>query len=437
MGRTPASIKRIQTELNLTPEEKQTLKLLYEYDGAWTEQELRLKCPRRDAILEAGLLHSIHTVIGRLYMLSVTGRRTVLRDASSTLIAPQRNLDRAYIRLCMDDYGYQETDQTNTRDLEQYVGKMELFERVTPQGVALVGGVMSGGGLSRVTIQAIVTRLKSSALAHGFRVILFTPSPTRGRALAQKHSSMLTVLHHLPGGTGNRLQLTTFGPPKDDAYAGPASSALLEELVLRKKPDVFPAQTLELLRSRRAERIERFMTDLTADRVISAEQLWRHYMLHPRDLKNVRYVEAVMHPVHSRVSLEVKTRFYLASDALQYQDDNALGHAAGVGEMRRMMNVPTGEAFQLHPHRRLARDAPDAVFHSPYGPIAFEYDTGAYKLRTVQSKLESFVQQGYLQTIWGTANDRRVPTIQGVMSAEEGARGEVILSEWWRGLPIS
>ncbi len=379
----------------------------------------------------------LNSVIGTLYMLSLTGRRLVLRDASSTRIAPQRNLDRAYIRLCMDDYGFAETDERTTRRLDQYAGKMELFERVTPQGVALVGGTLTGGGLDRVCIRQLVTRLKSSALAYDFRLILFTPSQTRGQQLAERHASILTMIHHLPGGTGERLKRTTFKASTDEAYAGPASSSMLEELVLRKHPDLFPQLTFDLLRDRRAERIERFSADLEVDQVISAEQLHRHYMLHPDDLKNVRYVEAIMHPVHGRVSLEIKTRFYLTSSALQYQDDTALGHLAGVGEMRRTMNVPADKSFQLNPKRRLARDAPDAVYHSTYGPVAFEFDTGTYTLSTVQSKLESYVQQGYLQTIWGTANHRRVPTIEGIMQREEGVKGKVILSEWWRGLPKS
>ncbi|UBV44444.1 hypothetical protein LAJ19_16785 (plasmid) [Deinococcus taeanensis] len=435
MGRPPAIIQKIRTELALSEAEKAPLRELYEYDGAWTDKELKAKCPRQGAILKAGLLLPVHTVIGPLHMLSVTGRRLVLRDASSTHIAPQRNLDRAYIRLCMEDYGFEQTDERTTRGLEQYAGKMELFERLTPQGVALVGGTMSGGGVTRTTIDRTITRLKSSALAHHFRVILFTPSPTRGRGLAQKHASMFTLLHHVPGGTGERLKRTAFRPTFDDAYAGPASTALLEDLVVRKHPDLFPEQTLEVLRERRADRIDRFRTDLETDRVISAEQLYRHYMLHPDDLKNVPYVEAIMHPVHSRAGLEVRTRFYLTSAALQYQDDNVLGHYAGVGEMRRVMNVPANESFKLDTRRRLARDTPDAIFHSLYGPIAFEYDTGVYKLRTVQSKLESFAQQGYLQTIWGTANRQRIAKVEGIMQAEPGAKGQVILSEWWRGMP--
>ncbi|MCD0163462.1 hypothetical protein IHN63_19410 [Deinococcus sp. 6YEL10] len=112
-----------------------------------------------------------------------------------------------------------------------------------------------------------------------------------------------------------------------------------------------------------------------------------------------------------------------------------LAHYAGTGEMRRIMNVPADEKFELSPRRKLARDAPDAVFHSPYGPIAFEYDTGVYLLKNVQSKFESFVQQDYLRTIWGTANHNRVPTIEKIMREEEGLKGQVILSEWWRALP--
>jgi hypothetical protein len=435
MGRPPAIIQQIRTQLDLTADEKSTLRELYEYDGAWTDKELTAKCPRHAEILKAGLLIPVHTVIGTLNMLSLTGRRLVLRDASSSCIAPQRNLDRAYIRLCMDDYGYEETDEHTTRGLNKYAGKMELFERMTPQGVALIGGTMSGGGLSRTSIERIVTRLKSSALAYDFRLVLFTPSPKRGRGLAEKHASMFTLLPHLPGGTGQRVRLTSFESKSDKAYAGPFLTPFVEDLVVRKHPDHFPEQTLEILQLRRIDRLERFKSDLAVDRVISAEQLHRHYHLRPEDLNGVRFVEAIMHPVYSRVSLEIKTRFYLASAALQYQDDNVLGHAAGVGEMRRVMGIRADDSFQLDTRRRLARDTPDAIFNSDYGPVALEYDTGAYKLRTVQSKLESYVQQGYLQTIWGTANRRRVAKIERIMQREEGAKGQVILSEWWRELP--
>ena len=123
MGRPPAIIQQIRTQLDLTADEKSTLRELYEYDGAWTDKELTAKCPRHAEILKAGLLIPVHTVIGTLNMLSLTGRRLVLRDASSSCIAPQRNLDRAYIRLCMDDYGYEETDEHTTRGLNKYAGK--------------------------------------------------------------------------------------------------------------------------------------------------------------------------------------------------------------------------------------------------------------------------------------------------------------------------
>lgn len=437
MGRSPAIIQQIRTDLALTDTEKQTLRQLIQYDGAWTDKELKAKCPRHAEILKAGVLLPVHTVIGTLYMLSLTGRSVLHRGASTTLIAPQRNLDRAYIRLCMDDYGYEDTDERTTRGLDRFTGKMDLFEMITPQGIALVGGTMSGGGISRNTIERIVTRLKSSALAHNFRVILFTPSPTRGRALAETHASVFTLLHHLPGGTGQRVRLTTFASRSDEAYAGPFLTPFVEDLVVRKHPDHFPEQTRELLKLRRADRLERFKSDLAVDRVISAEQLHRHYHLKPEDLNGVRFVEAIMHPVYSRVSLEIKTRFYLSSAALQYQDDNVLGHYAGVGEMRRVMGIRADDSYKLDTRRRLARDTPDAIFNSDYGPVALEYDTGAYKLRTVQSKLESFVQQGYLQTIWGTANRRRVAKIERIMQDEPGAKGQVILSEWWRELPSS
>jgi len=241
MGRPPAIIQQLRAELALTDDEKRTLRELYEYDGAWTDKELKAKCPRSAEILKAGVLLPVYTVIGTLYMLSLTGRRLVLRDASSTHIAPQRNLDRAYIRLCMDDYGYEDTDESTTRGLDRFIGKMELFEKVTLHGVALVGGTMSGGGFSRTSIERIITRLKSSALAYNFRVILFTPSPTRGRGLAQTHSSILTVLHHLPGGTGERTKLTSFKLKSDAAYAGPANTPILQDLVTRKHPDLYPA----------------------------------------------------------------------------------------------------------------------------------------------------------------------------------------------------
>lgn len=436
MGRIPDAINRLSVSLALTPDERKALEDLYDYEGAWTEREARLRCPRYQDLLKAGVLVSVRTFIGTLHLLSLTGRQVLFRNAAGTNVAPQRHLDRAYLRLCMEDYGYLPVDDDTRAVLKPFIGKLNLSPMITPQGVALVGGAITGGGLSRTTTERLVTRLKSSALAHRFRVILFTPSLTRGQGLAQTHASMLTVISYLPGGgSSERAQLTTFNPGSSEEYAGPALTPIIRDMFVRKHPGLFPEQTLTLLGERRADRIEQFKTDLQVDRVISAEQLRRHYFLSPNDLKNVRYVEAIMRPVHGRVSLEIKTRFYLIGAALQRVDDNVLAHYAGTGEMRRIMNVPADEKFMVNTRKRVARDDPDAVFQSPYGPIAFEYDSGSYKLEDVQSKFESFGQQDYLQTIWGTANHNRVPTIEKIMREEEGLKGQVILSEWWRGLP--
>lgn len=436
MGKIPAAINRLSVSLALTPDERTALEYLYDYEGAWTEREARLRCPRYQDLLKAGVLVSVRTVIGTMHLPSLTGRQVLFRNAAGTNVAPQRHLDRAYLRLCMEDYGYLPVDDDTRAVLKPFIGKLNLSPMITPQGAALVGGAITGGGLSRTTTERLVTRLKSSALAHRFRVILFTPSPSRGQGLAQTHASMFTVISYLPGGgNGERLQLTVLKPGSSEEYAGPALTPMAQDLYTRQHPTLFPNQSLALLRERRIDRIEQFKADLQVDRVISAEQLRRHYFLSPNDLQNVRYVEAIMHPVYSRASLEIKTRFYLAGAALQREDDNVLAHYAGTGEMRRIMNVPADEKFILNKRHRLARDAPDAVFQSPYGPIAFEYDTGSYKLATVQSKFESFVQQDYLRTIWGTANHRRVPTIEKIMREEEGLKGQVILSEWWRDLP--
>ena len=49
-------------------------------------------------------------------------------------------------------------------------------------------------------------------------------------------------------------------------------------------------------------------------------------------------------------------------------------------------------------------------------------------LDMAQSKLRSFVEQKYLQTVWRTANDKRVTTIEKIMSQKEHDQGRVILS---------
>ncbi|MDM7324926.1 MAG: hypothetical protein P3W93_008120 [Thermus sp.] len=101
-----------------------------------------------------------------------------------------------------------------------------------------------------------------------------------------------------------------------------------------------------------------------------------------------------------------------------------LRHMAGVGEMRLLLGVDPRDwrvyHRQVHP-----LEEPDAVWFTPNGPVAVEYDAGGYSRHRVRSKGEAF-RVRYVGQVWGAPVEERVKTLGALLPP--GTR--VLLAPW-------
>ncbi|THF69841.1 hypothetical protein E7T06_10075 [Deinococcus sp. Arct2-2] len=421
--------------ITLTPAEHAALTRQYLNDGAWTDSELKQHLTRPAELLKAEFLVQMHTVMGTLTLLGSAGRKAVF-ETTEGAVSLQRQLDNAYLRLCLKEKGYVATTPETTRNLNLYAGRMRLVEVMTERGVALAGGTMSSGGITPNGLDNMAVRLRSSALAYGFHVHVFTPQPKLGQAKAAQFRQFLTLETRVPGhaqAQGSRLLLTQLDAQQDRTGDGPFLSRY-HALALYDSPDPgLPIPTVDLLLLDKSERRERFFADLAADRVISYGQLRRHYGLDEHDLDRVPYVETVLQPTHMRKALEVKTRFFLGQKSLQSMSDHSLMHFAGTGEMRRILGVRTGDHWRVNPRHVRASEEPDAVFRSPHGEVAVEFDTGTYTMTTIQKKLGAFSDRAFLETVWGVTSINRQRHLREEIGSQ--LKRDILLADWWSDLP--
>ncbi|BDP43764.1 hypothetical protein DAETH_37330 (plasmid) [Deinococcus aetherius] len=420
--------------ITLTDEEKQALHDLYVHYGAWTPEEAEGLLSRRREFLREGLLVEVDTLMGPMTLLGVKGRRAAF-ETSEGARSLNRQLDWAYLRLSLAQLGWDLIQNPNLgRGLRQYDRTGLLQEVRTEHGIALVGGQLSHGGYSANSLKSVVTRFKSLALTHRFWVIILTPSPTRGQGVAQANRSMLKVVHVLPKFTARTSVVRTARPRPESADkpldTGPRITPYMAEKAQSKRSHLIPDLSLEILQMTRTERRERALEALSHDGVISTGQLTRHYGPDEHDLAGTRYREVLVRPIHARYGLEVKTRFYTASQKLAGMESYELAHLAGTAELRQQLGVPPGRHWQVDKRGRLPFNEPDAVYDSPYGPVAVEYDNGSYTLSTVQQKLEAFSDRDFKEVVWGVAGERRRATLEQKIKASLAR--PVLWAEWWK-----
>ncbi|THF85508.1 hypothetical protein E7T09_16255 [Deinococcus sp. KSM4-11] len=422
--------------LTLTPEELRALTTLYTTDGAWTVEEGRRHCDRLDVLLAAGVLMPVQTLLGMMYQLSPQGRLQVFgtKDLAHSL---RRQQDRAYLRLCLQHYGWTRTTPHTTRHLTNYLGGRQLIEVMTDGGPALVGGQMTSGGYRGLAIKEIGERLRSPALHDRFQVILFTPRPSMGQTAAAPFANFLTLIPLVPAGEPDihygvptRAQYVPPPPPWDTDFEWDTPHITASMAVrLRRDDSPLPRSSVAILCEPRSARIARFKADLTMDLAIADTQLRRHYGLSAEDIEGVPFVDAVLRPMHANTSLEVQTAVYLRSATLAYRNDAALMHLVGVGEMRRHLNVVYPSQWTVSTAGRHRIEEPDALWHRGAFDVAVEYDTGEYKLHHVLRKLDGFASRGLRGPVWGVPSARRAAFLQG----EVGSRlmEPPLVTQWW------
>lgn len=103
----------LRLTLPITETESESLQKLY-MDGAWTRNEIRkhFSVPRLNELTEHEYVSIVPTEMGSMYYLAAKGRKAGFGLAND----PRRvssQINRAYLRLCAQDYGWTPASETN------------------------------------------------------------------------------------------------------------------------------------------------------------------------------------------------------------------------------------------------------------------------------------------------------------------------------------
>lgn len=370
--------------------------------GSWPhDQAVHSFGEQRFQSLMAGrYLIPVQTEIGRLTLLLARGRVAAFGVCDKPE-AFSVQIDRAYKRIALHHLKW---PVMSDQSLCQHDRTGQMIAAYTSYGPSLVYAALgSGRGISLEAMNRLVKRHNSSALYHGYEVVIITPSGRRGQKLGAKHPSWLHVVHCLPKvGEGGRLSI-------QGSVEGQRRGSI-------HLPD-------------RDQRVQAALSDLAVDTVLSRRQLERHYGLYPTDLPGVPFVETLVRPVHSRYGLEVPNRIYVADKRMAYLHDHVLTHRAGVAEMRRQLGVPAdSDQWEVEAKGRLDYEEPDAVWRSPYGDVAVEYDVGTYTMRVVDKKVGTFKDRDFRGVVWGAASPQRAARLTRVL---EPQGVQVLTTQWW------
>jgi hypothetical protein len=132
---------------------------------------------------------------------------------------------------------------------------------------------------------------------------------------------------------------------------------------------------------------------------------------------------------HANKSIEV--RFYTPYLWIARLMPPMLRHLAGVAEMRHILKVPpVKERWRTDSHRIHFREEPDAVWFSPRGPIAIEYDAGSYTTALLHRKSKTFSRR-YVAQFWGAPTERKAASLRTKLSGLGLEPEYVLVAPWW------
>lgn len=417
----------------LPPEHVELLSQLHMKEGAWAVAEARAKLTGDEirSLIRQEILQPIWTEIGPLVVLSSLGQIAVFGNLRHDIsIETQQN--KAYFRLALAAFGWRLATPTGwNRGLEAYDKTGRFREVITPDGHALVSAKLTANGYSRKHFQRVVQRLKSTALAEDFQVILITPNARKGQRLIEKNASFLQVVQYLPDLQADYEKLVRLARPKPHTEP-PDPGPYLAGEAWRTDPKyiALPLAVQHILTSNRDKRIAAALRSIEVDGVMSAAQLYTFYGLQPADLPGIFSVRTYLRTSPLLASSEQAVTFLTLSRRLARLDDHRLAHRCGTGRMRHLLNVPADPSRWKAEYRgRLKLEEPDALFVDARGDeIAIEYDGGTYSPAVIERKIDTFSDRGF-RVIWGVSHLAR----KRKLNAEIGIRlvGGILLAEWW------
>jgi len=80
--------------------------------------------------------------------------------------------------------------------------------------------------------------------------------------------------------------------------------------------------------------------------------------------------------------------------------------------------------WRVSPKPRHPVEEPDGVWLTPEGPVALEYDAGAYARARVKAKGEAFARR-FVGQVWGAPVPERVAYLKTLLP-----RARVLLASW-------
>jgi len=148
-----------------------------------------------------------------------------------------------------------------------------------------------------------------------------------------------------------------------------------------------------------------FRDSVACDLAVSEATVLRHLgsvVLEP----SMRRQTLTLMPEHARKFYVDVTYFYPArSRGLEWLRLTPLMHLLGTAAMRHLLQAQAKD-WRTTAHAAGGRYKPDALWTTPAGVVAIEFDTGRYRREVRLSKMAAF-EQAYPRIIWGTSSPAR------------------------------
>lgn len=150
---------------------------------------------------------------------------------------------------------------------------------------------------------------------------------------------------------------------------------------------------------------------LATDHVLSVGQLRRHHGMSEEEARSlgVRAFAVSLSKTQSS-NLYDLYRFVARKGKRVPDDGGTVRHLTGAAELRYLLGAPH-DAWVSDAGKQRVKSKPDAVWTTPEGEVAIEYDSGCYDPERIVNKLTSF-KAGYASQIWGTPSKDRIGTIK-------------------------
>ena len=150
---------------------------------------------------------------------------------------------------------------------------------------------------------------------------------------------------------------------------------------------------------------------LKADKVLSVAQLERHHGVSEEEARalGARAFSLVVGKTQGRLKQD-PYRFVMQKGKRAPKNGATVRHITGAAEIRHLLGA-AHDSWISDAGPRRAKNKPDAIWTTPAGVIAIEYDAGSYSPTKITNKIMSF-SHSYAKQIWGTPVKSRVAGIK-------------------------